>query len=57
MVVQRSHMEAPYMLQAMQEVWELLCTTTMWFILTTRCSKVFGNTIVHLVETVRNVWM
>ena len=30
MVVQRSHMEAPYMLKAMQEVWELLCTTTMY---------------------------
>ena len=29
-VVQQSHMEIPYMLNAMQEVWELLCTTTMW---------------------------
>ena len=39
-------------------LWELLCTTTMWFIWTTRFFKVqFGNTIVHLVESVRNVWM
>ena len=50
-------MEAPYMLKAMQEVWELLCTTIMWFIWIVRCSKVFGNTIVHPVESVRNVWM
>ena len=57
MVVQRSHMEAPYMLKAMQEVWELLCTTTMWFIWTARCSKVFGNITIHPVESVRNVWM
>ena len=57
MMVQRSHMEAPYMLKAMQEVWELLCTTRMWFIWTVRCSKVFGNTIVHLVESVQYVWM
>ena len=57
MVVQRSHMEALYMLNAIQEVWELLCTTTMWFIWIVRCSKVFGNTIVHPVESVQNVWM
>ena len=56
-VAQRSHMEILSMLKATQEVWELLCTTTMWFIWIARCSKVFGNTIVHPVESVRNVWM
>ena len=55
-VVQRSHMEIPYMLKAMQEVWELLCTTRC-FIWIARCSKVFDNTIVHIVESARNVWM
>ena len=35
-VLKRILMEAPYMLKSMQEVWELLCTTTMWFIWTTR---------------------
>ena len=29
----------------------------MWFIWTVGCSKVFGNTIVHPVESVRNVWI
>ena len=57
MAVQQSQMEAPYMLKTMQEVWELLCTTTMWFIWTARCSKVFGNTTIHPVESTRNVWM
>ena len=31
--------------------------TTMWFIWTTRCCKVFGNITIHPVESVRNVWM
>ena len=57
MVVQRSQMEAPYMLKTMQEVWELLCTTTMWFIWSARFSKVFGNTTIHPMESARNVWM
>ena len=56
-MVQRSHTEIPYMLKAMQEVWKLLCTTTMWFIWIVRCSKVFDSTIVHPVESVRNVSM
>ena len=43
--------------KSVQEVWELLCTTTMWLIWTPRCSKVFDNSIIHLVESVRNVWM
>ena len=29
----------------------------MWFIWTTRCSKVYDNTTVHPVESVRNVYM
>ena len=56
-VVQRSHMDIPYMLKTMQEVWELLSTTTMWFLWTARCSKAFDNITVHPVEIVRNVWM
>ena len=45
------------MLKAMQEVWELLCTTTMCFIWTARCAKVFGNTSGYPMESVGNVWM
>ena len=53
--VVRSHMKIRYMLKARQEVWELLCTTTMWFIWTPWCSKVFDNIIVHPVESVQNI--
>ena len=50
-------MDIPYMLKTMQEVWELLSTTTMWFLWTARCSKAFDNITVHPMEIVRNVWM
>ena len=56
-VVQRNHMEISYTLKAMQEVWELLCTTITWFIWIARCSTVFDNTTVHPVESVQNVWI
>ena len=56
-MVQGSHVEAPIMLKAMQVVWVLLCSTTMWFIWIARCSKVFDNNIVHPLGSVWNVWM
>ena len=56
-VVSRSALGVPNMIKEMKNVWELLCTTTMWYIWIAGCSKVFDNFVVHPEGNVRNVWM
>ena len=56
-VEQGTRVEVPIMDKEMQGVWELLCTTTMWYIWTARCSKIFDNTETYPAESVKNVWI
>jgi hypothetical protein len=53
--MQMEQLQVPYVIKNMHVAWELMCAITMWYIWTTRCSKVFDDNTVHLVETVRNI--
>ena len=55
--MQMEQLQVPYVIKNMHIVWELMCTITMWYIWTARCSKVFDDNTVHPVETVRNIWV
>jgi hypothetical protein len=55
--MQMEHLQVSYVIKNMHVEWELMCAITVWYIWTTRCSKVFDDDTMHPIETVCNIWV
>lgn len=46
----------PRKVDGMQPIWEILSTTTMWYIWKDRCTFVMGNTRISNVKSIVSYW-